>query len=162
METDLLEFVPWKKRKQFWQPRDCRCRVRRTIPTEASYKDYAKCLKKILSLVLMFPKKTLERELLYFVAKQLPFFIFPPARIRRNHQNHITKRAKKFQDGKWEDLWKQTLNEYDIEIAHIQPLREKSTLQKVSQSKHFRPQIWGHFSGIKGFDIGIEASGGPS
>ena len=37
----------------------------------------------------------------------------------------------------WEDLWKQALHEHDIEIAHIQPPREKSTLQKVSQSKHF-------------------------
>ncbi len=118
-----------------WKTRDCR--VRCTPPTETSYKYYAKCLKKILSLVLMFPKKTLERELLYFVAKQLSFFIFPPVRIRRNHHKHITKRAKKFQDGKWEDLWKQALHEYDLEITDIQSLREKSTLQKVSQSKHF-------------------------
>ena len=116
MQLTAQDIFRW----QLCKTRDCR--VRRTPPTEASYKDYAKCLKKILSLVFMFPKKTLERELLYFVAKQLPFFIFPPARIRRNHQKHITRRAKQFQDGKWEDLWKQALHEYDIEIAHIQPI----------------------------------------
>ena len=62
-----------------WKPRDCR--VRRTSPTEESYKEFTKGLTLILPLVQLFPTKTLERELLYFVAKQLPLFIFPPTRI---------------------------------------------------------------------------------
>ena len=91
----------------------------------------------ILQLVQRFPTKTLERELLCFVAKQLPFFILPPTRIRRKHQKHLIKRAQKFQDGKWEDLWKQSLREYDIEMQHIQPPREKSIPQKDRQAQHF-------------------------
>ena len=46
------------------------------------------------------------------------------------------KREKRFQDGTWEDLWKQSLHEYELEKAHIQPLREKSTTQKVRTSEH--------------------------
>jgi hypothetical protein len=85
----------------------------------------------------MFPTKTLERELSYFVVKQLPFFIFPPVRICHNHQKHISKRAKKFLQGKWQELWKQALHEFDLEIPHIQPPKDKSKPQKVSQAIHF-------------------------
>ena len=79
-------------------------------------------------------------ELLTFVAKQLPFFIFPPTRVRHKKQNHLIKRAKRFQDGKWEDLWKQSQHEYEIEKAHIQPLREKSIDQKFRTSQHCHQQ----------------------
>ncbi len=92
-----------------WKPRDCR--VRHIVPTEESYKEFTKCLKLILPLVQLFPTKTLENELLCFVAKQLSFFIFPPTRIHRNNQKHLIKRAKKFQEGKWEELWKQSIQE---------------------------------------------------
>ncbi len=78
-----------------------------------------------------------QRELLTFVAKQLPFFIFPPTSVRHKKQNHLIKRAKRFQDGKWEDLWNQSLHEYEIAKTHIQPPREKSIEQKVRTSEHY-------------------------
>ena len=62
--------------------------------------------------------------------------IFPPTRVHHNKQNHLIKRVKRFQDGKWEELWKQSLHEYEIEKAYIQPPREKSTDQKVRTSDH--------------------------
>jgi hypothetical protein len=83
-----------------WKTRDCR--VPHTTPTEESFKEFTKCLKLILPLVQLFPTKTLESELLCFVGKQMPFFIW----IRRKHQKLVIKRAKKFQEGKWEELWK--------------------------------------------------------
>ena len=87
-----------------------------------------------------YPVKTFQRELLTFVVNQLPFFIFPPTRVRHKKQNHLIKRVKRFQDGKWEDLWNQSLHEYEIEKAHIQPLREKSIDQKVRTSQHCHQQ----------------------
>ena len=56
-----------------------------------------------------YPVKTLQRELLTFVVKQLTYLIFPPTRVHHNKQNHLIKRVKRFQDGKWEELWKQSL-----------------------------------------------------
>jgi len=35
---------------------------------------------------------------------QLPFFIFPPNRVRHKKQNQLIKWAKKFQERKWEEL----------------------------------------------------------
>jgi hypothetical protein len=109
-------------------------------PTEESYKEFTKCLKLILPLVQLFPTKTLERELLCSVDKQLPFFIFPPTRIRRKHQKLLINRTKKFQEGKWEELWKQSIREYDIEREHrehIQPPKQKSIPEKDRRSQFF-------------------------
>jgi hypothetical protein len=121
-----------------WKPRDCR--VRRTAPSEESCKEFTKCLKLILPLAQLFPTKPLERELLCSVAKRLPFFIFPPTRIRRKHQKILINRAKKFQEGKWEELWKQSMREYEIEREHrehIQPPKQKSILEKDRQAQFF-------------------------
>ena len=118
-----------------WKPRDCR--IQRTSPSEEAYKEFTKCLTLILRAVKLYPLKTLQRELLTYVAKQLPFFIFPPNRCRHKKQNHLIKRAKKFQEGKWEDLWKQSIFEFEIEMRHIKPQKELSTAHKVRKSEHF-------------------------
>ena len=49
----------------------------------------------------------------------------------RNHQKHLTihKKIKEIRDGKWEELWKYYLYEYDIEKTHIEPPTEKSITQ---------------------------------
>jgi hypothetical protein len=91
-----------------WTPRDCR--IQRTPPSEESYKEFTKCLTLILSVANRYPVKTLQRELLTCVAKQLPFFIFPPNRRRSNNQNFLINREKKFQLGKWEELWNRSVN----------------------------------------------------
>jgi hypothetical protein len=78
-----------------------------------------------------------QRELLCFVIKQSPFFIFPPTRIRRNHQKHLIKSAKKFQENKWEELWKQSIGDYDIERDPIQPPKQKSIPEKDHQAQFF-------------------------
>ena len=67
---------------------------------------------------------------------QNPTYFTKPTRVRHKKQNHLIKRAKRFQDGKWEDLWKQSLHEYEIEKSHIQPPREKSTAQRVRTSEY--------------------------
>ena len=74
-----------------WTPRDCRSQ--RTSPSEEAYKEFTKCLTLILTAAKLYPLKTLQRELLTYVAKQLPFFIFPPNRCRHKRQNHLIKRA---------------------------------------------------------------------
>jgi hypothetical protein len=68
---------------------------------------------------------------------QLPFFIFPPNRVRHKKQNQLIKRAKKFQEGKWEELWQQSLNEFKIKTEHFQPPKEKSAAHKVRQAEYF-------------------------
>jgi hypothetical protein len=71
----------------------------------------------------------------------LTFFIFPPTRIHRNHQKHLIKRAKKFQEGKWEELWKQSMREYDIEMVyrdHIQIPKQKSIISSEPYLKNRR------------------------
>ena len=68
------------------------------------------------------------------MAKQLPFFIFPPNRGRRKKQNFLIKRAKKFQQGKWEELWKQSISEFDVEKKHIKPQQELSTAHMVRKA----------------------------
>jgi hypothetical protein len=50
------------------------------------------------------PDKNTVRELLTYEMKQLPFFIFPPNRVRHKKQNQLIKLAKKFQERKWEEL----------------------------------------------------------
>ena len=67
----------------------------------------------------------------------MPFFIFPPNRCRHKKQNHLIKRAKKFQEGKWEDLWKQSILEFEIGKRNIKPHKELSTAHKVRNSEHF-------------------------
>ena len=126
--------IPIQQTYKAGKPRDCR--IQRTSPNEESYKEFTKCLTLILKAAKLYPVKTLQRELLTFVAKQLKFFIFPPNRVRHKKQNHLIKRAKKFQEGKWEDLWKQSLNEFEIEMRHIQPPKEKSTAHKVRQAEN--------------------------
>ncbi len=74
------------KEGNLWKPRDCR--ILRTSPNEASYKEFTKCLTLILTAANSYPLKTLQRELLTYVAKQLPFFIFPSTRCRNKKQNH--------------------------------------------------------------------------
>ena len=64
------------KEGTLWTPRDCR--IQRTSPNGESYKEFTKCLTFIVTVAKSYPVKTLQRELLTFVAKQLPFFIFPP------------------------------------------------------------------------------------
>jgi hypothetical protein len=118
-----------------WTPRDCR--IQRTPPSEESYKEFTKCLTLILSVPSRYPIKTLQRELLTCVAKQLPFFIFPPNRRRRKNQNLLIKRGKKFQVGKWEELWKQSISEYEVEKNHMRPQQELSTAHKVRKAKYF-------------------------
>ncbi len=59
-------------------PRDCR--IQRTSLNGESYKEFTKCLTLILTVAKSYPVKTLQRERLTFVAKQLSFFIFPPTR----------------------------------------------------------------------------------
>jgi hypothetical protein len=49
----------------------------------------------------------------------------------------LIKRAKKFQEGKWEDLWKQSISEFEIEKNNIKPQKELSTAHKVRKSEHF-------------------------
>jgi hypothetical protein len=85
-----------------WTPRDCR--IQRTSPNEESFKEVIKCLTLILTVAKMYPVKTLQREPLTFLVTQLSFFIFPPTRVPHKKQNHFIKRAKKLQDGQWEDL----------------------------------------------------------
>ena len=75
------------KTGSIWTPRDCR--IQRTSPNGESYKEFTKCLTLILTVAKRYPVKTLQRELLTFVAKQLPFFIFPPTRVRHKKQNHL-------------------------------------------------------------------------
>jgi hypothetical protein len=70
------------------------------------------------------------------VAKQLPFFIFPPNRCRRQKQNFLIKRGKKFQQGKWEYLWKQSINEFEVEKKHIKPQQELSTAHMVRKAEY--------------------------
>jgi hypothetical protein len=70
------------------------------------------------------------------VAKQLPFFIFPSNRCRRKKQNFLIKRAKKFQQGKWEELWKQSISEFEVEKKHIKPQQELSTAHKVRKAEY--------------------------
>ena len=118
-----------------WTPRDCR--IQRTSPGEEAYKEFTKCLTLILTAAKLYSVKTLQRELLTYVAKQLPFFIFPPNRCRHKKQNHLIKRAKKFQGGKWEDLWKQSILKFEIEKRNIKPQKELSTAHKVRNSEHF-------------------------
>jgi hypothetical protein len=71
------------------------------------------------------------------VAKQLPFFIFPPNRRRSKNQNFLIKRAKKFQAGKWEELWKQSISEYEVEKSHMRPQQELSTAHIVRMAEYF-------------------------
>jgi hypothetical protein len=84
-----------------------------------------------------YPVKTLQRELLTFVVKQLSFFIFPATRVHHKKQNHLIKRPKKFQDGKWEDLWKQSryvCKHQGILISMSHLLTGNSILTNKSQS----------------------------
>jgi hypothetical protein len=117
-----------------WTPRDCR--IQRTPPSEESYKEFTKCLTHILTVAHRYPLKTLQRELLTYVAMQLPFFIFPPNRCRRKKQNFLIKRAKKFQQGKWEELWKQSISEFEVEKKHIKPQQELSTAHMVRKAEY--------------------------
>ena len=118
-----------------WTPRDCR--IQRTPPSEESYKEFTKCLTLILTVAHRYPVKTLQRELLTYVAKQLPFFIFPPNRCRHKKQNLLIKKAKKFQMGKWEELWKQSISEFEVEKNHMRPQQELSTAHKVRKAEYF-------------------------
>ncbi len=117
-----------------WTPRDCR--IQRTPPSEESYKEFTKCLTLILTVAHRYPLKTLQRELLTYVVKQLPFFIFPPNRGRRKKQNFFIKRAKKFQQGKWEELWNQSISEFEVEKKHIKPQQELSTAHMVRKAEY--------------------------
>jgi hypothetical protein len=49
-----------------WTPRDCR--IQRTPPSEESYKEFTKCLTLILTVAHQYPVKTLQREILTYVA----------------------------------------------------------------------------------------------
>ncbi len=91
----------------------------------------------ILTEAKLYPSKTLQRELLTYVTNQLPFFLFPPNRCRHKKQNHLIKWEKKFQEGKWEDLWKQSISEFETEQSNIKPQKELSTAHKVRKSEHF-------------------------
>ena len=51
----------------------------------------------------------------------IAFFIFPPNRCRRKKQNFLINHGKKFQQGKWEELWKQSISEFEVEKRHIKP-----------------------------------------
>jgi hypothetical protein len=71
------------------------------------------------------------------VTKQLPFFIFQaPNRYRLKKQNFLVKRAKKFQQGKWEELWKQSISEFQVEKKHIKPQQELSTAHMVRKAEY--------------------------
>jgi hypothetical protein len=118
-----------------WKPRDCR--FLRTSPSEEAYKEFTKYLTLILTAAKLYPLKTLRRDLLTYVVKQLPFFLFPPNLCRHKKQNHLIKRAKKFQEGKWEDSWKQSISEFETEQSNIKPQKELSTVHKVRKSEHF-------------------------
>jgi hypothetical protein len=124
-----------------WTPRDYR--IQRTSPTEESYKEFSKCLTLILTVARRYPVKTLQRELLTYVVKQLPFFIFPPNSCRHKKQNFLIKRAKKFQVGKWEELWKLSISEFEREKSHMRPQQELSTAHKVRKAEYFH-QHGGH------------------
>jgi hypothetical protein len=99
IQNGTLKFLQQTyKSETLWTPRDCR--ILRTSPSEESYKEFTKCLTLILTVVKLYPLKTLQREILTYVVKQLSFFIFPPNRCHNRKQNHLIKRAKKFQEGK--------------------------------------------------------------
>jgi hypothetical protein len=49
----------------------------------------------------------------------------------------LIKREKKFQEGKWEDLWKQSISEFETEKRNIKPQKELSITDKVWKSEHF-------------------------
>jgi hypothetical protein len=49
----------------------------------------------------------------------------------------LIKRAKKFQEGKWEDLWKQSISKFEFEKRNIKPQKELSVAHKVRKSEHF-------------------------
>jgi hypothetical protein len=49
----------------------------------------------------------------------------------------LIKLVKKFQKGKWEDLWKQSISEFETEQNNIKPQKELSTDHKVRKSEHF-------------------------
>ena len=71
------------------------------------------------------------------MAKQLPFSIFPPNRCRHKKQNVLINKAKKFQMGKWEELWKQSISEFEVEKRHMNPQQELSTTHKVRKAEYF-------------------------
>ncbi len=99
IQNGALNFIQKTyKADTLWTPRDCRSQ--RTSPNGESYKEFTKCLTLILTVAKLYPVKTLEREHLTYMAKQLPFFIFPPNRVRHKKENQLIKRAKKFQEGK--------------------------------------------------------------
>jgi hypothetical protein len=91
-----------------WKPRDCR--VRHICPNRRILQGIHQVPQTDSPTGLTFPNENPWKRTPLF-CKQLPFFIFPPTRIRRNHQKHLIKRAKKFQEGKWEELWKQSIQE---------------------------------------------------
>jgi hypothetical protein len=49
----------------------------------------------------------------------------------------LIKRAKKFQQGKWEELWKQSISEFEVEKRHIKPQQELSTAHMVRKAEYF-------------------------
>jgi hypothetical protein len=42
-----------------------------------------------------------------------------------------------FQEGKWGDLWKQSISEFEIEKSNIKPQKELSTSYKVRKLEHY-------------------------
>jgi len=111
-----------------WKPRDCR--IQRTPPCEEAYKEFTKCLTLILTAAKLYPLKTLQRELLTYVAKQVPFFLFPPNRCRHKKQNHLIKRAKKFQEGKGKTCGSNRSRNSKLKRATLNPRRNYPPLTK--------------------------------
>jgi len=84
-----------------------------------------------------FSSKNTGKGALNIRGEALSFFIFPPNRCRHKKQNLLIKKAKKFQEGKWEDLWKQSISECEVEKRHIKPQQELSITHKVRKAEYF-------------------------
>ncbi len=92
-------------------------------------KEFTKCLTLILTVAKLYPVKRYKGTP-NFCGEAMPFFIFPPNRCRHKKQLLLIKRAEKFQEGKWEDLWKQSLNVFEIERRTYNPRKKNLSLTK--------------------------------
>jgi hypothetical protein len=77
-----------------WKPRDCR--IQRTSPTEEAYKEFTKCLTLILTAAKLYPLKTLQRELLTYVA----LFHLPPESLSTQKVESLDQASKEVPRGK--------------------------------------------------------------